>query len=440
MEENQRELATSRLLDIIRKSGALPPTEEKKAEAPKIDKSVESTEPDSFEEDSATTLKEAPDSRKDDLQPESIETLPSSPKTKPSLLDIVSPQDIQEQDEEPEEEISDLDRILIQEKPDEEEFDGEEKDTKKTTSLEDKETDYDLPVFESLPIRLAKNLKNAIIKRSSNLAGKIPAPVRQILSKVKGSAPTPGDIPVRETKKDKIKPSGIKQKIKGKRVYAVDIGTSSVKLVELVKSSAGASIIDVGIYHFPLKLQYEEDEGFDLLISKAIRELLPANKLKNANLHLLLPDRSIYIRRIELPEGDAKERLNAIKFQINRDLPFPLDVCEIIYRGWDPKVKGKQEVEVLAVDSRELNRRLKILEDNGLTPTHITAAPASMRFLLENYNGIDVNESAIAVADIGAAKTTISIFEEGQLVLCRTIANGGNDFSSVLQGLNLGPG
>jgi len=110
-----------------------------------------------------------------------------------------------------------------------------------------------------------------------------------------------------------------------------------------------------------------------------------------------------------------------------------------VYSGWDQKETGKQEIEVLAVDSRELDRRLKLLEDNGLTPTYITAAPASIRFLLDNYADINTQEGAVAVADIGAAKTTISIIEDGQLVLCRTIATGGNDFTSILQGLNLGP-
>jgi type IV pilus assembly protein PilM len=443
VEEKQRELATSRLLDIIRKSGASPPIEEKKAEALKPVESDKSTVTDSVEKESETEKKEVPVSSEGALPSEPLKITPPSPTPQPSLLDIVSGKKKQDRDEPPEEEIGDLDSLLIQEKPDEDKPEKEikeEKKTKRLTTFENIEIDYDLPVFDSLPVRLINNLRKKLGGLTTDLAEKLPAPVKQKIEKAKEKTPSLIDVPKRVTKKDKIKPYSIKRKIKGKQVFAIDIGTSSVKLVELVIGSAGASIIDVGIYHFPLRLQYEEDDGFDLLISKAVRELLPASKFKNANLHLLLPDRSIYLRRLEIPEGDAKERLNAIKFQINRDLPFPLDVCEITYRGWNPKESGKQEVEVLAVDSRELNRRLKILEDNGLTPTHITAAPASVRFLLENYKNINTFEGAIAVADIGAAKTTISILEDGELVLCRTIANGGNDFTSILYGLNLGPG
>ncbi|NQU06861.1 MAG: hypothetical protein HQ568_12260, partial [Calditrichaeota bacterium] len=329
MEENQRELATSRLLDIIRKSGASPPTDEKKVEAPKADESGESTESDSVEKPSLSEAEALPS------KPE------ESPPPPPSLLDIVGKQDKQEYEVE-EEEPSELDKLLSEKQPAEDDSEAEEKETPEVTASEDIEIDSDLPVVESLPVRFLDNAKKSLSELTSNLTKKLPDPIKQKLFNKTETEPVSVDTPSRDTKEDKIKLVGFKRKIKGKRVYAIDIGTSSVKVIELVKGSTSASIVDVGIYHFPLKLQYEEDEGVDLLISKAIRELLPASEIKNANLHLLLSDRSVYLKRLEIPHGDTKERLNAIKFQINKDLPFPLEICEIVYRGWDHRKAGKQ--------------------------------------------------------------------------------------------------
>jgi len=282
-----------------------------------------------------------------------------------------------------------------------------------------------------------KPLTDAFMPISKRLANRLKSALSDIKFQTKKASISEEKVEKKAAEAE-IKTKVPKARVKGKRVFALDIGTSSIKVVEVAKSGSDCSVLSVGIHDIPQGMR-ENRAGLDVLLTKTIREMLPADRLKNAGLHVLLPDRYTQVRRIDLPEIAPKERHNAIKFQINRDLPFPVEVCEVSYSGLDPKIKGRQEIEVLAIDRRELDRRIDILDEIGLAPTHITSTPVTMKFLIDGYKGIETDKGAIAIADIGAAKTTISIIENRKVILCRTVATGCDDFSEVLYGLSLKP-
>ncbi len=230
----------------------------------------------------------------------------------------------------------------------------------------------------------------------------------------------------------------IKALTKGKRILSVDIGTSSIKLVELHKQGHSFVITGLEVRSIPIGMRKNPDSLL-LLQSKLLREMLPASKIKGADIHLSISDKSAQARTVSVPSGAAKELVNAIKFQIKKDLPFPLDVCEISYRGFDEKNTSKQDVEILAVDRRAVESLIQLLQDIDALPTVITAPSASSRFLVKDYTGIEGGTGAVVVVDIGASHTTITLVEENHVVLSRTVATGGDDFTSALTGVALGP-
>ena len=242
----------------------------------------------------------------------------------------------------------------------------------------------------------------------------------------------------------KAKPRGaggktVKRKIGGKRIIAVDIGRSSVKVIEVLKTADSVQLVDAEVRQIPMSLR-DNKTSLKVLHTKILRELLPVHRIKSAHVHISLSDRNVQYKKIGLPAVPAKERINAIKFQIKKELPFPLDVCEISYRGWNPKINQRQDVEVLAIDNRIVDNNVEILDEIKVLPTQITAVPASMRYLVKGYSGVAVDQGAVAVVDIGASKTTITILEGDKLILCRTITTGGDEFTAVLHGFDPGTG
>jgi len=250
--------------------------------------------------------------------------------------------------------------------------------------------------------------------------------------------------PVKDRAAPKIKP--VKGKTAraaapkgGKRIFALDIGYSSVKVLELTRHGNALRIAALDIRHIPLPMR-KSQAGLNILIVKYIREMLPSARLRNAEVRVLLADRSTVYRRASVPSGAVKEIVNAIKFQIKKDLPFGLDTCEISYQGFKPKIKDKQNLEVLAVDGKALAERMGWVEEAEIVPRVITAAAAVNRFLVKDSPNLSAGKNAVLLVDIGASKTTITILENDKLILCRTLAAGGDDFTEALSGQPFGPG
>ncbi len=227
-------------------------------------------------------------------------------------------------------------------------------------------------------------------------------------------------------------------KAKGKRIFSVDFGTSSVKVVELVRQ--GNRIALAGLYMSAIPVAMRKNPAtLPILQTKLLREMIPSDRIKGAEFHVVIQDKSAQSRTVSIPGGAAKELVNAIKFQIKKDLPFPLDNCEIAYNGFDPKLTGKQEFEILAADRRAIETPLGILEEMDLLPSVVTSAPTAAQFLIKDYTGIASGPGAVVLADIGASKTTITIVDSDRVVLSRTVLTGGDDFTNVLTGVAIGP-
>ncbi len=436
MEEPQRDLATNRLLEIIRRGGTPPGQDEdsKKSADPTvisangIEKAVEEV----LERRPHTTLLEVDESR----------AAPSIfPKDQPLFkkTDLAPDPGLSLKKEETEDEITEY------ELPE---------------SL--------LPLHKKLLLKLSRAVKRRkglsveevvsekpekdIIIPKTQVAGEKSEAEFQLVEKSKGLKQTLSKLFGKKTIQVSAEDNGESEEVddgkkkpllsflkkKGKTIFVLDIGTSTIKLLETIKKPDGLFLVDFEEKFIPTTAR-KTTTNLNLFTQKMLREMLPAKRLKGTELYLILSDRYSQVRNVDLPEVSQKELTNAIKFQIKKDLPFPIDNCIINDRGWDPKVSGRQEVEVLAVDQRQLEEKLEVLDQVGILPVHITAAPTSVRFLVRDYKGLELDKGAVAIVDIGAAKTTITILEIDRVVLSRTISTGGDDFTNVLQGLGLGP-
>ncbi len=379
VEEKKRELATNRLLDVIRngkssKSGKKPETPEKETVGDK-------------------TFKDLTPTQQRLVKPPTMKKPPEDSEGAPRLLDRL----LTDTESEPHPST-----------------DKEPKKRKKTLPTE-KPLDETPPAFPKI---------EAVVEEQ------LPPP--GLLKKLTGMLPKKSARP--QTGKSKT----VKTKRKTKRVIVVDIGTSSIKVVEINKSETTNEFIQADSRPIPSSLRKNEN-SLKILQLKILHDLLPPQRTKGAKIYFVLGDSSMQLKRVGLPVVPEKERVNAIKFQIKKELPFPLDSCEVSYRGWNPKVNIRQEVEVLAADNRRLEKITALIDELDILPHYISVIPASLRHLVKAYTDTESNQGAIAVVDVGAIKTTITIIEKEKLVLCRTIATGGDDFTQVLQRLELGP-
>lgn len=290
------------------------------------------------------------------------------------------------------------------------------------------------PLTESVAAPSESKAKDSP-KRIMEILGKPTVTTKEEVNKSVKEAPRP--VKIDKPIKKKVAIPKLK-KVKGKTVYVIDIGTHAIKVMQVLKSEKKIRVIKAEQRVIPSAMRKNES-GLKVLMVKNLREMLPAKDVDiNADIYLTLPDQATQFKRVKLPDVNEKERDNAIKFQLKKELPFPLESCVIRYRGMNPKVKGRQVVDVLAVDQRVIQQRLDILSEAELTPTYITI-PSANTHLLANYVSASAGKKGgFALVDIGAVKTTITITDQDRLILSRTISTGSTDFTTILQGLDLG--
>lgn len=274
-----------------------------------------------------------------------------------------------------------------------------------------------LPLSERLKRRLKRAVKPSATEKKPKAAAKVKPTAKQ---------KPPVTLKVKEVF------------AKGKRLVGIDIGTASIKTVELLKQGNRVTITNLQVRTIPLALR-KNATSLPILQTKLLREMLPPDRMRKAEISVVISDKGAQVRKISIPSGSPKELINAIKFQIKKDLPFPMDVCEVAYRGYNPKGVGKQDLEVLAVDKRAFEGPIAVLDELDLLPSVITSAPAALRFLIQDYEGITAGPGAVVVVDIGASKTTITIVDSELVVLSRTLTSGGDDFTDALTGVPIGP-
>ena len=89
----------------------------------------------------------------------------------------------------------------------------------------------------------------------------------------------------------------------------------------------------------------------------------------------------------------------------------------------------------MACPNQLIDRTLSIAARAGLQPSHLDVAPFALWNVLLMENRIE-KEEAIAVVDLGAAKTGIHLFKDGILQFSREVTPAGADITrAIMEGV-----
>ena len=217
----------------------------------------------------------------------------------------------------------------------------------------------------------------------------------------------------------------------------VDIGSSSIKAVELEYDSKGPSILNAGISE-PL-----EDDSFGSA-SVALSELVGRKKFRTKRTVATVKvtaegsatARRIFMEHVTpgIKKSELKERVEWEA--ITRDyIPFPAEEavmdCHVLGEGTQDNVPGLY-VFFVAVRKELVKERVDVLKSAGLIPIAIEIDFSAILGLL-SYADRFPDDEDIVVIDIGATKTSVGIVYRGQLAFYRDLAIAGDHVTSQIE-------
>jgi len=229
-----------------------------------------------------------------------------------------------------------------------------------------------------------------------------------------------------------------------KSFLGIDIGTSSIRIVELAKKDRTIRLANYGevrtgfIKKRPLRVFKEKA----LLLSdqdtaQAIQSINAEAKIKTNEANFAIPDFSSFFTTIKLPVMSKEEIPQAIEYGIRPYIPLPLNEVTldwIVIKGEIAKTALK--ILVAAIPNNVIKQYKVIAKYSNLIARVLE--PEVFSLVRSSVKGED-KKKVISLIDIGARTTTCSIVDNGILKKSYSFNTGGNDLTeTVAKSLDIG--
>jgi type IV pilus assembly protein PilM len=243
----------------------------------------------------------------------------------------------------------------------------------------------------------------------------------------------PERLPIPEKKKTRNSFGLLSRKTLG-----LDIGSHSVKCVQLEKKGTGAyRLLAVGASEIaPEGIDLEEDPK--KITVSAIKKTIEGINLRKTAIITAIGGVSTAIRQIELPFMTEKELSSAIKWEARNYIPFDINDVELDYQIINTsKASKKLDIILVSVIKDFVRYHVELLREIPIEPHIIDVNPLALVNAVMFNEEIDGDEFVVLI-DIGDKNTTLSIHgEEGQYFV-RNIMISGNDFTDdIMRGNGL---
>jgi type IV pilus assembly protein PilM len=240
--------------------------------------------------------------------------------------------------------------------------------------------------------------------------------------------------------------SGLMGKRSDDRAVGIDIGTSSIKVVEL-KRTSGRAVLDT--YGALALGQYAEGGVIGQVtnldaetIAKALRDVLTETNITSTNIVLGIPSVSCIIFILQLPASiEERDLPTVIPNEAKKFIPVPLtDVAldwYVIPRREDSGVEsrvlsesgGEAQVSVLVVATlnETLVKYTQVLQKTGLPMDALEIE------VFSHIRSVLTRELfPVLIIDIGASKTKLTIVEHGIVETFRLVNRGAQDMTLAI--------
>ena len=211
------------------------------------------------------------------------------------------------------------------------------------------------------------------------------------------------------------------------RIIGIDVGTTSIKAVEL-DSAFGR--YEVQEYH-EQKIELGADP------SQEVSRLLLSLPKAPDRIVMCLKTRQVTLRNLQLPTRDKKAIAAGVGFELEDDLPFSIEQAAYDYSILSQSKAGSQ-VHVGATLQRSVTTALDGWISAGIDPYLITTEAWAYRTLLNRVLTAKEQENPILLVQMGHEHTTLYVQWRGMPVLARDISWGGKDLTlSICQKYHL---
>ncbi len=229
---------------------------------------------------------------------------------------------------------------------------------------------------------------------------------------------------------------------KKSQLVGIDIGSHSIKIVQLLQKKKQFELLNAGLVPLPENTFEDGMTKNPNLVSEAVKQLISSEKIKTKFAVISISGEPVVIKKINIPKMSEHELAESIKMEAEQYIPFDIKDVNIDFTILGTVVKEPdaesedtdEQMEVLLVAAKKdiIEQRESILLNAGLKPVifDLDVLAVKNNFSL-NYG--EKMDEVVSIVNIGASVTNIGIIEGGSAGFTRDILLGGNKFTETIQ-------
>jgi len=213
-------------------------------------------------------------------------------------------------------------------------------------------------------------------------------------------------------------------KLEQRRLTGLDIGSASVKLVELSGVAPNLELERIAL------ASIVEDDP-DSTRERAISMILDSNALDCRRVATSVSGPNVSVRDLRFPRMAPAEIRGAVRYEGSQVIAFDINDCYVDYSVMDPEGEGADTIDVLfvAAGKAEVDAKTRMIEAAGLEPRFVGV---DMLTLLEALlTRSDVPET-VALLDVGSKCTGIGITRAGAQPFVRDLDIAGHTYTEAI--------
>lgn len=221
---------------------------------------------------------------------------------------------------------------------------------------------------------------------------------------------------------------------KKKDLVGIDIGSSSVKLVQLKEQKGVFHLQNVGILPLPAEAIVDNSLMDSSSIVEAVKNLFKSLNIKAKEAVCSISGNSVIIRKISLPVMPAEELEDQIQWEAEQYIPFDINDVNIDFQILTADELDPSKMNVLLVASKKdiINDYLAVFNEAGIKLMVVDVDSFAVQNAFELNYDFDFEEVS-ALVNIGASIMNLNIVKGGISLFTRDVQIGGNLYNEEIQ-------
>ncbi len=225
-------------------------------------------------------------------------------------------------------------------------------------------------------------------------------------------------------------------------MLGLDISSTSVKLLELSKSGGEYKVESYGVEPLPENAVVEKNISDVEGVGEAIQRLVERCKTKVKLAAVAVAGSAVITKTIEMSATlNEDEMENQLQLEADQYIPYPLEEVALDFevQGLSPRSEEQVEVLIAACRRENVEMREAALELGGLKAKVVDIEAHCMQrafdLVRDQFANDDDDEEdkVIAIVDIGATMTTLSVLTSGGAPYTREQLFGGKQLTEEIQ-------